>query len=134
MEHEMTEEYDKEDRVIPEDQERAYRLVAGEFGGQSVSQAAATMRITRTQISRLLAKLKATAPQLFPLITKNEFAVLAYLQNGVGTAEIANYLGFTTRKVQRCVESLIKKGRWTTGIPKTVRYTEQHDSQIKEKF
>ncbi len=130
----MVEEYNKEDRVIPEDQERAYRLVAGEFGGQSVSQAAQSMGISRKRVSRLLAKLKATAPQLFPLITKKEFDVLCGLKGELDTTQIAFRFRLSIRTVQNCVKNLVKKGRWTAGTPKTVRYTEQHDSQVKEKF
>ncbi len=56
------------ERCISKLQETVYRLCHHEFGGKTVEQAAKTMKVSTRTIHRLLADLKAVAPQLWPLL------------------------------------------------------------------
>ncbi len=59
-------------RLITEKQEQALRLVRHDLGGLSQDMAAIRMGISQQAISKLLAACEKVAPQLFPILTKQE--------------------------------------------------------------
>ena len=130
----IQEEYDEADRIISKQQEQAYRLVAGEFEGRSVGDAAKIMGISRTTLWRILKNLKKEAPQLFPIITKDEYDTLIRLQAGMSVSRIAEISKMSISTIEKRIESLVRKGRWVARISKTVRYSPNLDEKVVRKF
>lgn len=123
-------------RLITEKQEQAYRLVAGEFEGLTVAQAAEKMRITPQAVNRLLRDTKKVAPQLFPLVTAVEYSVLTQLKVGKTNRQIRQCTGMSEQAVSRATASLIRKGRWSASVrpESTLSYDSGMDGHIVEKF
>jgi DNA-binding MarR family transcriptional regulator len=123
-------------RVITERQEQAYRLVAGEFEGLTVAEAAEKMRITPQAVNQLLRSMEKQAPQLFPLVTKIEYSILMLLKIGNTNREIAEALNMSGQAVSRATKRLIQKGRWgRSSRPETLQsYDSSMDAHIRERF
>jgi DNA-binding NarL/FixJ family response regulator len=126
-------EYDEADRVIPHFWEKAYRLVAGEFSGMTLQNAAKVLKITPKELSRVLKEFEQKAPQLFPLVTKPEYETLELLKEGLLISDIARTLGVDKATIDRRIESLIRKKRWAHD-KKTIRYAPYMDTETREKF
>jgi DNA-directed RNA polymerase specialized sigma24 family protein len=124
------------DRIISEKQERAYRLCAGEFEGLATSEAAKLMGISVRAVQRLLERMEAAAPQLFPLLTKQEAQVLKYIEvDGLSQIDIADQMELSEPRVSQIVHSLIVKGKLRG--PKQGRalsYDPGMDGHVREKF
>jgi len=122
-------------RKLTHKQERAYRLVSGEFTGLSVKMAAIVMHITPQAVNRLLSRARTTCPQLFPLLTKQEVNVRDLLAAGSAKAYIADHLQVSLRRVDQIIESVNeKRGSIDTKPVKMVSYQPYMDSQIRKKF
>jgi DNA-binding NarL/FixJ family response regulator len=134
MQNESTEHYDESERVIPKQMEEAYRLVAGEFDGLTVKEAAAKMGVSGPRVSQILSEFEKKAPQLFPLITKSEYQVLILLKAGLSNGQISSHLSRPVKTVESQVTSLIEKRRWTMLRSKTVSYSDKMDERVVRKF
>ncbi len=124
------------DRKLSTKQEKAYRLVSGEFDGLPVKVAAVLMDITPQAVNRLLDRARTACPQLFPLLTKQEVDVNVLRDMGWDNGDIANKLQVSEGRVSQIVKSYCDKRRTATtfvGI-KTIAYQPYMDSQIRRKF
>lgn len=123
------------ERIISEKQEKVYRLVAGEFEGLSTKEAAGRLGVGQRAVQSMLKRIEEKAPQLFPLITKQEYHVLQLLQNGATNSEITEALGLSACRVSQIKKSLIAKKRWKDmPTPKTLRLTDGMEGHVKEVF
>jgi len=123
-------------RVITERQEEAFRLCHHDFEGLTMTQAAERMGITHQAVTKLLAKVKKVAPQLFPLMTKFQAQCYHYLCcDGWPPAEIAMYMNRSLWSVYNALQKCKRKGM---PLPQAhgdiMRYKEGMDGQVIHKF
>ena len=125
-----------EKRLITEKQEEAFRLCHHDHEGLTEAEAAERMGITQQAISKLLAKVKEVAPQLFPIMTKQQAKCYHHLTvDGWSPQEIADHLGVSVNAVYLTFRSYKGKGLAFPGPRGNVlQYEEWMDNIVKEKF
>lgn len=121
-------------RNLTEREEQVIRLVHHEFAGLDKKTAAVKMGITVSEIYSLLQKVRIKAPQLFPILTAEQFTVHKLITQGnLSYGEVAERLGCDITRVRNVVQRLHEKG-FRAERPKTIRYDESMDNNIKEVF
>jgi transposase len=120
-------------RKISETEEQAYRLVHHEFGGLSKDAAAEFMGITVQALNRLLAAVQRIAPQLFPILTREQARVKNFYDQGLSIDDIAKTLEIKERRVQTILGQL-RDLEVITFVPKTLMYGTHLDDKIVERF
>lgn len=125
-------------RLITEDEERCYRLRHHNFAGFTTGETAKIMGIPTGKIRRLLKGLKAKAPQLFPIITSQQFLIYQlYVDKGLSQHKIATYLHTTQSSISAILNRIKKKGMFFPkfyGLGDTVTYENGMDNHILWKF
>lgn len=121
-------------RLINEFDEKVLRLVHHDFGGLSQKEAAKRLSISTSTVSKALSRVRAKAPQLFPILTQTQKTVCEHVLDGSSYAWIADTLSKSEAAIKDIVYRMKKKGVIFPRTPKTVRYQTFMDSQIKEKF
>lgn len=121
-------------RKLSHKQELAIRLCHHDFKGLSQKQAAEEMGISIQAVSALLKSVKKIAPQLFPILTKEQVAVKRLaIDAGESREEVAEALGISVGRVKEILHQLTQKN--IAYIPThVVAYSPHMDSQIREKF
>jgi transposase len=125
-------------REITEQEERAYHLCHHEFHGHTVTEAAILMGVSVSQVRRLLRNVKQKAPQLFPILTKQQYLIFQlYVERGLTQRVIAEMLKTTQSNIHAIIQRMKKKGVKgldVTGIGDTVSYDSSMDKHVKQKF
>lgn len=125
-------------RLITEDEERCYRLRHHSFAGFTIGETAKIMRTSPKRIWGLLKSLKAKAPQLFPIITSQQFLIYQlYVDKGLSQYKIAAYLHTTQSNISAILNRLRKKGMFFPkfyGLGDTATYESGMDNHILWKF
>ncbi len=120
--------------TLSEQEAQAIRLVHHDFMGLTRKETARQMDISEQRLSSILQSARIKAPQLFPILTPNQYGVYsAFVDDGLNREEIAEFFGWSMGKVDNIIAQLRKKGILLT-VPKTVRYKPYMDERIKRKF
>lgn len=123
------------DKKLTAKQEQAYRLVSGDHEGLSTADAAKRMKITPQAVNRLLKRAKATHPELFPLLTKQEADVKALFVAGWSYEDLADKLQISPNRVSQIIREINEKQGTVCSKPVVVlRYETWMDGQIRRKF
>lgn len=113
----------------------AYKLCHHELGGLTHKEAAAKMGITVRRVNQLLEHILEKAPQLGPMLTPLESAVLQKINEGLYTRKIAMVLNKSYESICKMVQRLREKGMLVPSKPhRTLSYDKLMDDQIKHKF
>jgi DNA-binding CsgD family transcriptional regulator len=125
----------EEDRVISELEEQCLRLCHHDHEGLTQAEAAIQLGCSQQNIADALGRVKLKAPQLFPILTKAEYVVREWLEEGATVAQIAILMGISKNRIYEIIAQLKNKGVHFLKLPKTVQYDpDMDDNQIKEKF
>ena len=120
------------ERVITEREEQAIRLCHHDFDGMSVNAASIKMGTTVTDVKELLASAERKAPQLFPIITTRQRAIIGMYDEHLSRKEIVELLGITKKILEREVTFLRKRGLLFNRKPD--QYDPTMDGRVKERF
>jgi len=125
-----------EKRLITERQEQALKLCHHDFKGLTQEEAAKVMGISKSNICELLAHVKKAAPQLFPILTKQEAKTYHYyMVEGWEVGEIAEYTELSPETVYGTLQRAKTKGMYFTKAKgRVLQYNETMDDKVKEKF
>jgi len=126
----------EDDRVISKKDQAIYEMCHHEFQGLSQQEAASWLGISSSAVHDTLQRVKAVAPQLFPIITKRQFEVVQLITcDGLMHEEVAERLGVTVSAISNTVEVLKKRGfKFPTRTKPPVKFNEYQDKFIREKF
>ena len=117
---------------------KVYRLCHHEFEGRTVKDTAYAMSISEGKVRRLLKSLKRKAPQLFPILTKRQYAIYQlYVNHGYSQLTIAAHLRTTQSNIQATIQRMKDKGVVGLdigGVSETVSYDSSMDKHVKRKF
>jgi len=122
-------------RLISENDEKIFRSVHHDFGGNGAKETARIMGISEASVYRALARVRAVAPSFFPILGKTDIEVLRNYNAGLCYEAIAHVCRISLSAVKRRVASLKEKGI-IKAMPsaKTVRYSADLDNQVERKF
>jgi len=123
-------------RLITKKQEQALRLCHQDFEGLDQVEAAKQMSISHQAISKLLAAVKETLPQYFPIITKHEAQIYHYyMVEGWEVNEIAEYIGLSLNAVYKTLQRTRDKGMFFTEAKgRILSYEPSMDVNVEQKF
>lgn len=117
---------------------RAYRYCHHEFEHLTVTEAAAKMEISDSKVRRLLKSLKRKAPQLFPILTKQQFQVYRMItEHGLTQMVIATIFEVEQSTISKMVSKMKADGMPgldVKGLGDTVSYDKSMDKYIQQKF
>lgn len=98
--------------VLTNDQVKLYRMASGEFDGLAIGIIAEKLHVSAPTIRKRLRGIEKIAPQLFPLLTKQEAEVLSlYESAGWPVVDIAEKMGVSESRIYDVLKTLEKKGR-----------------------
>lgn len=120
-------------RNLTKAEEKVIRLIHHDFKGLTVCEAARVIQVTEAYVRELLQSVKKKAPQLFPILTPKQVAVLRGYENNASQETIAAGLGVSVYTVKRIV-SFLRRHKFLENKPKIVSYTPLHDNQVVQKF
>ena len=122
-----------DERIITEREEQAIRLCHHEFDGYPIDDAARIMGTTAKEVKALLRSAKRKAPQMFPILSPRQRAILVLYDQRLSRGAICASFGITLALLKKEVEFLRKHGFLFSMA--TERYDPtRHDALIKEKF
>ena len=122
-------------RLITENEERVYRAVSVDFDGLTPADAALKLGVSTARIHEVLQSVKRKAPQLFPLLTKQEAQAYELLREGKSDLDIEMSLRIDSSRLHKLVYNLRNKGRLERrGSMNCVRYEEHMANEITEKY
>ncbi len=122
-------------RVITETEERVFKLCHHDFEGLTRKEAAKQMGVSQSSISRTLARVKAKAPQLFPILNPRQHLIHHCIAElGCPHKEIAEMLGVTVKTIDGIVAQMRAKGVSFAQPRKTVSYESYMDDKIKHVY
>jgi predicted DNA-binding protein (UPF0251 family) len=133
------------EKILTARQAEALLLISPGVGGSGLSHkhAAAQMGISQQALNRLIRSAEKMRPDLFPMLTAQEYEVWTLIQCGVHIEEITERLmnsmtgdyGVSRSRVEKIITALRKKGRDVLiKHPTEVSYQSWMDAEIKEKF
>lgn len=126
------------ERQITKDEEQAYRLCHHEFEGLTIREAAIRMELREHIVRRLLKNVKQKCPQLFPILTKRQYAIYQlYVERGISQSCIAKDFNTTQSNIQATLQRMKKngvKGLNISGVGDILRYGKSMDAHVKQKF
>ena len=115
-------------------EEQAIRLVHHNFNGWTRKKAAECMHVSIQRLSTILRNVKKKAPQLFPILTENQYFIYTnIIKCGQDRQSIAYHYHWPISKVDAIIAQLRKKGISLT-VPKTVQYKPYMDGKVVRKF
>ena len=122
-------------KKITKKQEQTYRLCHPSFGGLSYAQAAIKMGITEDAVYKLLARMKETAPRLFPILSLEHAEIWNLWQDaGLTCKDIASLKGTTERSIQAKLRLIKKKMGHDTQQRQIINIDCIDESQVKFAF
>lgn len=122
-------------RAITEREQEAYQLRHHDFCGLTVKETAEKMGVTRFQVAHLLHSMKKKAPQLFPILTKQQVRTFELWLRGDTIEDIAIEMGVMDKTVENVM--LTVKEKMGTRFPPhntILSYTDSMEGNVKEKF
>ena len=123
----------KDDKVLSDFEVKVLKQCHHDFWGDTQEMAAKILGVSQATISRTLVAVKKKAPQMFPILTLRQAEVRGYANYGLTWEEIAYIVNRPIEAVTKTVSELKVKGITFGKRPKTIRYQEYMDSQIKHK-
>jgi hypothetical protein len=121
-------------RILDKQEEQVIRYHHHEFMALSVGETAVKMEIPVRKVYSYLKSIKRKAPQLFPILTAEQFKVYKLLtEENMDYGGVAARLDCTSERVNKIVVQLHNKG-FNTDRPKVRRYDNSMDNRVKEKF
>ncbi len=122
-------------RLITEFDEKVYRCCHHNFRGMSQAEAAKKLNVSQSAVSRALDRVKAIAPQLFPILTPRQNLVHIHISDyGTTHEQVAQFLGISVGAVDKTVAQLRSKGICLSTPSATIPYASYLDSEVKRKF
>lgn len=125
-------------RQVTKLEEQAYRLRHHDFEGLTMKETAERMDVSERTISRLLKNLKQKAPQLFPILTSQQFFIYnCYVGQGMTQQEIAKMLGKTRENITLMLQQMQDNGMpgiELKGMGDVKRFIPKMENHIKTKF
>lgn len=123
-------------RLITERQEQIYRMRHHDFDGLTTKQVAATLSITTHSVARHMWEMQKIAPQLFPILTKQQADIYHMFVNvGMEQKVIAGILGISKSCIGVLIHHIRIKGMYVPRRLHQVLYMPRaHDHQIRQKF
>lgn len=121
-------------RILNKQEEQVIRLVHHEFGGLKPKEAAIRMGIPVRKVYSYLKSIKCKAPQLFPILTAEQFKVYKLLtEENMGYDGVASRLGCTPERVNKVVVRLHEKG-FDTSKPRVIQFNESMETNKYNKI
>lgn len=121
-----------EKRKLTEQEETAIRLIHHDFAGLSVDDAAIKMGTTVITVKKLLTSIKRKAPQLFPILTIRQRAIIALYDEHLSRKSIMVSLDISKKVLEKEVTFLRKRGfLFNRGM---AQYRSWMDVDVKERF
>lgn len=122
-------------RLISESDEKVFRSVHHDFGGNTVVETAKIFSVSVSSVYRALARVRAVAPSFFPMLSKTDIEVLRNYNAGLCQEAVAHVCRISLSAVKRRLSSLKEKGV-IRSIPaaKTIRYDSSMDDKVVERF
>ena len=122
-------------RVITELEEKVIRLVHHDFKGLTQAEAAQRLDVSQSLISETLTRVKKKAPQLFPILTKQQDVIKRCIADwGFTHQGVAKLLDVSKDTIDSTVATMKAKGVYFEKPRKTIRYETYHDEQVKQRF
>lgn len=127
-------------RVISPEEEAAYRLCHHDFFGLTQRAAAQVLGVDRSVVAKRLISIKAKAPQLFPILSKNVAAVYhRFTTDSMSVREIADELGLHPKYCWQILNKLWENRKtiglyFRAGSKQRLHYRPWMDEHIKESF
>lgn len=123
------------ERVIGKFEEQVIRLCHHDFEGLTQQEAAERLGVSQAAISRIISWWKEKAPQLFPILTKQQDVIRRCIADWGWTHQgVAKFLSISKDTVDSMVATMKAKGMWFEKPRKTIRYETYHDDSIVRKF
>lgn len=120
-------------RNLTKAEEKVIRLNHHDFKGLTINETARILQVQPAHVRDLLRSVKQKAPQLFPILTPRQVAVLRGYENKASQEVIAAGLGVAVKSVKRIV-TFLRKHKFLVNKPKVIAYTPLQDGQIVQKF
>ena len=123
-------------RLITHRQEQIYRMRHHNFAGLTTKQVAGMLRITTHSVARHMWEMQKVAPQLFPILTRQQADVYHMFVNvGLEQKVIGEILGISKSCVCVLIHRMKHKGMFVPRRRRHVLYMPKaHDHLIKRKF
>jgi len=122
-------------RTITQFEEQVLRLIHHDFEGRTQREAAKQLKCSQSQISDAVSRLKRKAPQMFPILTRQQaFIQKCICEDGLTHQEIAMLLGLNENTLKSRIARLRNKGVSFEKPKRTFQYGEYMDSKIRHKF
>ena len=123
-------------RRITHRQEQIYRLRHHDFTGLTTKQVAGMLGITTHSVARHMWEMQKVAPQLFPILTRQQADIYHMFVNvGMEQKIIAGILGISKSCVGVLIHRMKHKGMFVPHRRRHVLYMSRaHDHQIRQKF
>jgi len=123
-------------RLITERQEQIYWMRHHDFAGLTTRQVAAMLGITTHSVARYMWEMQKIAPQLFPILTRQQADIYHMFVNvGLEQKVIARLLDISKSCVGVLIHRMRHKGMYVPRRLHQVLYMpEAHDHQIRQKF
>lgn len=103
--------------------------------GLSRQEAAKKLDLSPKTISNLLSQAKKEYPQLFPILTKQEYQVYRYWLKNIPRQDMATILNCSIKKVDNILKQLHKKGyKPSFHVNKVLAYETWMDNDVTETF
>lgn len=121
-------------RILDKQEAQIIRYHHHEFMALSVGETATRMGIPVRKVYSYLKSIKRKAPQLFPILTAEQFKVYNCLTvDNLNYASVAIAAHCTVERINKIVVQLHAKG-FNTDRPKIQRYDNSMDSKVIRKF
>ena len=127
---------DVRQRLITHRQEQIYRMRHHDFAGLTTKQVATMLRITTHSVARHMWEMQKIAPQLFPILTRQQADIYHMFVNvGLKQRVIAEILDISKNCVGVLIHRIKNKGMYVPRRLHHVLYMSRaHDHQIRQKF
>lgn len=123
------------ERAITLFEEKVIQLIHHDFAGLTQAEAAERLNVSQAQVSRAVSQLKIKAPQLFPVLTKQQKYVRDCIaEEGFSHLQTAILAGVSKKTVDSIVTTLKAKGISFAKPHKVVPYETYYDEQTIRKF
>jgi len=122
-------------RTITVFEEKVLRCVHHEFSSMTQREAAEQLKCSQSQISDAINRLKRKAPQMFPILTRQQaFIQKCICEDGLTHREIAMLLGLNENTLKSRIARLRNKGVNFEKPKRTLQYGEYMDGKIRHIF
>lgn len=119
------------ERILSHLEEKIIRAVHHDFEGLSIKEVAQQNDLTVKEVKTILTNIEQKAPQLFPILTPQQRAIMDMYNQHESQQVIAEALGVSLRTLQREVTFLRERGfLWD----KPDQYRPSMDGDVKHKF